>query len=296
MTKKDKYNGKKGHKRKYIIAFIIIFSLFFLKTSFYLYSKHAPNVVEARNLSESISLISDKSPVNIAFQQEIELKKAKEIEKAYEKLEKEREIAERERKKKEDGKIAYLTFDDGPSPHVTPQILDILDEYNIKATFFVLGNMAKKYPDILKRIHESGHSIGNHSYSHSYKSLYRNTTNFLNELKATDKVLKDILGDSFESNIIRFPGGSFGQQKAPFRKAVMENGYIYYDWNALNGDAEGQKRSKSQLIERLKSTANGQKELVILMHDTDTKQTTVDALPEIIEYLMEQGYVFDIIK
>ncbi|NMB07041.1 MAG: polysaccharide deacetylase [Tissierellia bacterium] len=299
MTKKTNFN-KKRHPRKYIIVFIIVFSLFFIRTSHNFNFRNVPSVVEAGNLSESILLISEKSPVNVAFQHEKALIEAEKIEKAQLELEKEREIAEKKRQEaqeaKENKKIAYLTFDDGPSPNVTPQILDILDEYDVKATFFVIGNLAEKYPDIIKRINESGHGIGNHSYSHSYKNIYKNTTNFLNELKATDKVLKNILGDSFESNIIRFPGGSFGQQKAPFRKAAIDNGYSYYDWNALNGDAEGKKLSKNKLVQRLKSTTNGQKKLIVLMHDMGGKQTTVDALPEIIEYLQQNGYEFGIIK
>lgn len=299
MTKKIKFH-KKSQKKKYIIAFIVIFSLFFLKTSWYLNSKNVMNVVEAENLSESILLISEKSPVNIAFQQEMAIIEAEKEEEAQLEFEKEREIAEAKKREEEkankSGKVAYLTFDDGPSANVTPQILEILDQYKIKATFFVVGNMAEEYPHIVKEIYDSGHSIGNHSYTHSYKSLYRNTTNFLNELRTTDQVLKKILGEDFQSNIIRFPGGSFGQQKSVFRQAAKDNGYEYYDWNALNGDAEGTNLTKRQLVERLKSTSRGQKELVVLMHDMSAKQTTADALPEIIEYLQGQGYEFDIIE
>ncbi len=145
-------------------------------------------------------------------------------------------------------------------------------------------------------MNESGHGIGNHSYTHSYKHIYKNTTNFLNELKATENVLKNILGDSFESKVIRFPGGSFGQQKANFRKAAVDNGYAYYDWNALNGDAEGKSFPTNRLVQRLKSTTNGQRELIVLMHDMGGKQTTADALPEIIEYLQENGYEFEVLK
>lgn len=294
MTKKARLK-KRRQRRKYIIAFIIIFSLFFIKTSQKYNFRHVSGVVEAGNLSESISLISEKSPVNVALQHEKDLIEAEEVEKAQLALEREREEKQRQEANK-NRKVAYLTFDDGPSTNVTPQILDILDEYDVKATFFVIGNLAEKHPDLIKRIDESGHGIGNHSYSHSYKHIYSNTTNFLNELKTTEKVLKNILGDSYESNIIRFPGGSFGQQKASFRKAVVDNGYNYYDWNALNGDAEGKSLPKNKLVQRLKSTTNGQKELVILMHDMGGKQTTVDALPEIIEYLQQSGYEFEVLK
>nr|WP_300003381.1 polysaccharide deacetylase family protein [Tissierella sp.] len=190
------------------------------------------------------------------------------------------------------GKIAYLTFDDGPSKTNTPKILKILDDYNIKATFFVLGSMAEKQPSILKTIHEKGHSIGNHSYSHRYDYLYSKVNNFLGELDKTDRVLKNILGKDFNTTLLRFPGGSSGNNKANFRKAAMDKGYRNYDWNALNGDSEAAHVSSKKLIARLKETARGQKELVVLMHDTYGKETTVETLPQIIEYLKAQGYEF----
>jgi len=189
-------------------------------------------------------------------------------------------------------KVAYLTFDDGPSRTVTPKILDILYSYDIKATFFVVGKQAEKNPDILRRIYEEGHAIGNHTYTHNYAYLYKNVNNFYYELKVTEKVLKNILGEDFETNLIRFPGGSFGGKKAPFRKFVVEKGYNYIDWNSLNGDAEGYQIPADKLIKRFKSIFANQQTLVILMHDTDAKETTVKALPAIIEFLMEKGYQF----
>lgn len=189
-------------------------------------------------------------------------------------------------------KTAYLTFDDGPSVHSTTTILDILKQYDIKATFFVVGNQAEKNPDILKRIYEEGHAIGNHTYSHNYSYIYSNPSNFILELEITERILKSILGENFETNIIRFPGGSFGAKREPFRNAVVERGYKYIDWNSLNGDAEGHHIPKDKLIERFKSTYNNQQELVVLMHDTDAKETTPEALPYIIEFLRNEGYEF----
>lgn len=192
----------------------------------------------------------------------------------------------------EERKVAYLTFDDGPSSTVTPQILDILAKYDIKATFFVVGKYAEKYPHILKRIHDEGHVIGNHTYSHNYNYIYKNVSNFVKELDATKEVFKNILGEDFETDLIRFPGGSFEAWKTSFRKQVTELGYRYVDWNSLNGDAEGHNLSKERLIERFKSTYKKQNNLVILMHDTDEKYTTPEALPAIIEFLIEEGYEF----
>lgn len=192
----------------------------------------------------------------------------------------------------ENKKIAYLTFDDGPSSIVTPQILDILAQYDIKATFFVVGKFAEKNPDILKRTYEEGHDIGNHSYSHNYNYIYKKVSNFVKELDITQEVFKSILGEEFETDLMRFPGGSFGDWKSSFREQVTALGYKYIDWNSLNGDAEGHNLSKDKLIQRFKSTYRNQQELIILMHDTDAKVSTPEALPAIIEFLIEEGYEF----
>lgn len=293
MARIQKMRKKRGRK-KYFIIFIVIFSLFFVKTSYKYSQRSVSSVVEAGNLSESILLMSEKSAINMAFEHEksaIEAKKAK-----IEQEKREKEILEKQLKEKEDRKIVYLTFDDGPSNNITPQILDILKEYDVKATFFVIGNLAEKYPELIKRMYDEGHAIGNHTYSHNYKHVYKNTTNFIKELNTTQKVFKNILGEGYETKLVRFPGGSFGSKRAPFREAVVNNGYAYYDWNSLNGDAEGQNISKNRLIERFKNTSNGQKKLVVLMHDMGTKKTTVEALPEMIGHLQQNGYEFDILK
>ena len=292
MSRSQKLRRNRQRKRFFLVLFVI-FSLLFVKTSHKYNQKNVSAIVEAGDLSESILLMSEKSAVNVALEQEkslIEAEKVRIEKEQREKLEKERLEANKDRK------VAYLTFDDGPSKKITPQILNILNEHDIKATFFVIGYLAEENPDLIKRIHEEGHAIGNHSYSHNYKHIYSNTTNFLNELRITEKVLKNILGEEYETKIIRLPGGSFGDKKAPFRKTVVNNGYSYYDWNSLNGDAEGKKLAKSRLIQRFKTTSKGKKELVVLMHDMGGKQTTADALPEIIEYLQQNGYEFDILK
>lgn len=186
-------------------------------------------------------------------------------------------------------KIAYLTFDDGPSKKVTPVVLDTLKRENIKATFFVVGQAAKDNPELLKRVKEEGHVIGNHTYSHNYKYIYSNINNFLDDLKKNDNMISSIIGD-YNKGLIRFPSGSFGKQA--YIKAAHDAGYHQVDWNSLNGDAEGKKRSAEELIERFKETSRGKKNLTILMHDAIGKETTAEALPKIIQYLKSQGYEF----
>ena len=208
------------------------------------------------------------------------------------KMEQETNIEEVKPEEPKEEKIAYLTFDDGPSTKVTPQILDILDEYNIKATFYVIGYLAERNPELIIREYESGHTVGNHTYSHNYKYVYRSVEDFFKELEKNEKVLKNILGVDYETKTVRFPGGSFGDKRKPFRKALTETGIIYVDWNALNGDAEGHNIPKEKLVKRFKETSKEKNNLIILMHDAGAKQTTVQALPEIIEYLMSEGYEF----
>ncbi|MEA4848775.1 MAG: polysaccharide deacetylase family protein [Clostridiaceae bacterium] len=189
-------------------------------------------------------------------------------------------------------KTAYLTFDDGPSPLITPKILEILQQNDIKATFFVIGEMAEQNPELIHRIQEEGHLICNHTYSHNYKLLYSSPDNFMADVTKWEEVLKSILGVDFKTNILRFPAGSFGKKRLPFRERAKEQGYMSIDWNALNGDAEALHIPADTLVDRIKETTENKDSAVVLMHDSNTKDTTAEALPEIIEYLKDQGYAF----
>ncbi|GAB6150107.1 MULTISPECIES: polysaccharide deacetylase family protein [Clostridium] len=188
-------------------------------------------------------------------------------------------------------KVAYLTFDDGPTKQMTPKILSILDKYNAKATFFVLGQMVEKNPELLKEERAKGHSICNHSYSHDYKLLYSSADNFLKDFAKSTAAIKAVLGD-YDGKVIRFPGGSYGKKRAPYKQVAKDAGYTYVDWNALNGDAEHQHVPADKLLARVQSSTKGKNHVVILMHDAATKGTTVEALPKVIEYLKSQGYEF----
>jgi len=193
-------------------------------------------------------------------------------------------------------KTAYLTFDDGPSKNITPKILDILKKYEIKATFFVIGSLAEKNPEILRRAAKEGHAIGNHSYSHNYKKLYSSVDNFIEEVDKSSNLISEILGESYKTTIFRFPGGSWGKKYTPFKEALKSMGYEYVDWNAVTGDAEGHNIPKDKLLNRLAKTLKGQEDVIILMHDAAAKKTTVEALPEVIEYLKSLGYSFKTLK
>lgn len=192
-------------------------------------------------------------------------------------------------------KVAYLTFDDGPSTNNTPKILDILKKYDVKATFFVIGQCAEQNSDLIKREVSEGHVIGNHTYSHNMKHIYSDPAVFVSDLDKGDKVLKSIIGNDYNLKLVRFPGGSFGPKLAHFREAAKKSGYHYIDWNDLTGDAEHNSVPVNSLLDELKRyTVHDH--VVILMHDAPAKNTTVEALPQVIEYLKSQGYSFETLK
>ena len=198
--------------------------------------------------------------------------------------------------KAEEGKRVFLTFDDGPTTQVTPHILDILDKYNVKATFFVLGTRVKQNPEILKREYESGHYIANHSYSHKYSSIYKSVESVLEEYNKTEEAIREAIGDdSYSSNLFRFPGGSRGgkyeEVKEEARKKLNENGIAYLDWSALTYDAAGADSSED-ILKNLKKTMKGWNNVVILMHDSPDKKITYETLDDVIEYLQKEGYEF----
>ena len=196
----------------------------------------------------------------------------------------------------EEGKRVFLTFDDGPSESVTPKILDILDKYDIKATFFVLGCNAKSHPDIVKRAYDSGHYIANHGYSHKYSKIYKNTSTVLEEYNKTEDAIRVAIGNpEYSSNLFRFPGGAYGgpyeKIKKKARKELNKQGIAYLDWSALTYDAEGAD-TKEEILCNLKETMNGWNNVVILMHDAPDKEITYKTLEDVIKYLKKNGYAF----
>lgn len=201
-------------------------------------------------------------------------------------------------------KVAYLTFDDGPSRHSTSKILDILKNNSIKATFFTLGTSIEnndKAADLLKRMSREGHSIANHGYSHNYSILYPNrivdVEAFMEDIEKNNNILKDILGENFRTRLIRMPGGHASWNGTAALDKVLESKGIYQmDWNSLNGDAEGKDFPKEYLLDKLKETVGDKDVIIILMHDTDSKKGTVEYLQSAIDYLKEEGFEFRTLK
>jgi peptidoglycan/xylan/chitin deacetylase (PgdA/CDA1 family) len=196
--------------------------------------------------------------------------------------------------KRTDGtKIAYLTFDDGPSVN-TEKILQILNSNNIKASFFLIGKNAENNTNLVKEEVANGEVVGNHTYSHqlNYKE---GPAIFVNDINRCQDILKSILGPSYKLKLVRFPGGSFGPKILPFRDAVAKAGYRFIDWNDEIGDADGYDLPIPILLNNLKKYTV-ENTVVILMHDAGAKTTTVQALPQIIQYLKSKGYSFDTLQ
>ncbi len=197
--------------------------------------------------------------------------------------------------KKNGVKIAYLTFDDGPSTSVTPEILRVLKSERVCATFFVMGCLAEKHPETIKEMFDSGHSIGNHTYSHDYKEVY-DPDNFAWEIEHTNKILSDILGEDYHCKLFRFPGGSFERYKNTFKEYLKEKDMSYIDWNIDSEDSKGQNIPPEKILENIINQIEDKEHLVILMHDAGAKRTTAEGLPAIIEELRNRGYEFGIIR
>ena len=190
-------------------------------------------------------------------------------------------------------KIAYLTFDDGPYPETTPRILKILQDEGVKATFFVLGKQVERYPDLLKAAYEQGEGIGNHSYSHDYQLIYRSPEAFLADIKQAEDLIFKAIG--IRPQIVRAPGGTQGHFHVNYYNALDAADYLIYDWNVSSGDADASLVPADRLVQNIESQVPSKSRIIILMHDTKAKTTTVDALPRIITYLKQQGYSFGVI-
>jgi len=179
----------------------------------------------------------------------------------------------------------YLTFDDGPSSN-TEAILDILEKYQIKATFFVVGK-SEEFTPLYQRIVKDGHTLGMHSYSHKYREIYESVDSFREDLKKLQDLIYTRTGVT--SRIYRFPGGSSNTvSQVDMRElfAVLDEEEItYYDWNVSSLDASGRKLTVNEIVKNVTDDIQSYHTAIVLMHDANDKTSTVEALPIIIEKL-----------
>lgn len=196
------------------------------------------------------------------------------------------------------GKTIYLTFDDGPYQY-TEQLLDILDKYNVKATFFVIGK--GEYSHLIKEIVDRGHAIGIHSMSHNYKSIYSSTDAFMKDLRDMQAFIKETAG--VETRLMRFPGGSSNSISKNYCPGVMsklvklvsQEGFYYFDWNVDSDDASNKIDTPEAVLENIiKGMATCKGDPVVLQHDT--KDFSVEAVDLIIRWGFENGYSFGVLS
>ena len=191
-----------------------------------------------------------------------------------------------------DEKIVYLTFDDGPSEN-TQKVLDILDQYDAKATFFITGQKPE-YRPMIKKAYDAGHTIGLHSFCHDYEIVYSSEEAYLKDLEEVGEIAKEQIG--FVPCFIRFPGGSSNTVSRNYTEGIMsvlvpkvlELGYQYYDWNVSSGD--GGTATTEEIIAQ--SETDKYHQVMLLFHDAATKETTIEALPTVLEYYKNLGYSF----
>ena len=193
-------------------------------------------------------------------------------------------------------KKVYLTFDDGPDSVVTPLILDTLDSYGIKATFFVVGTEIEKYPEILRDTAERGHSIGNHTFNHRYQGIYSGKNSLLESIRQNEETIFRITGK--RPQMVRDPGGAVRKSESA-KKFLAEKGYRLVDWNVESYDSRKPYLTATEIIEKIRQQSLQEDlwpEMIIIMHDGKGHMATARALPTVIDMLQNQGFQFEALK
>ena len=191
--------------------------------------------------------------------------------------------------------VIYLTFDDGPSTNITPKVLDILKEKNVKATFFIL-NYNSSGEKLVQREHAEGHTVAIHGYSHEYSDIYKSEEAYMANITKLQEKIKQSTG--YNPTITRFPGGSSNTVSkfnpgimTRLTKLVLERGFKYFDWNVSSGDAGGTSTSEG-VYNNVVSGLSKSKQNVVLMHDFSSNSKLLGALGDIIDYGLANGYTF----
>lgn len=186
-----------------------------------------------------------------------------------------------------DEHLVYLTFDGSPNAN-TDKVLDILKDYDVKATFFVVGDEREEMKAVYRRIVEEGHTLGMHSFSNQYSTIYASTDAFLEDYERLSDYLKDVTG--VQCRYYRFPGGSSNEisnvNMAEFVHILNGKDVVYYDWNVSAGDAAAD-YSVEDVVSNVTTGVSKYKTSVVLLHDGENKSTTVEALGPLIEALQD---------
>jgi len=184
-------------------------------------------------------------------------------------------------------KVVYLTFDDGPKAD-TPELLRILSEENVPATFFFVGQKVRTFPEEARMVYEAGHAIGCHSVYHSVSSLKTHNDTAKRDYYGFMKIMQELVDPAFETDIYRFPGGSSGY-KVKMREAIVEAGVAWFDWNVQTSDTNS-KMSTQDIYDQVVRMSRDQDVVILLAHEGIKRTQRI--LPELIAYYRENGYEF----
>lgn len=295
----EKFNLAKGgikvfrrrrlNTRGKIVVFILLTIMILLLTGLVGNDKMNAAKENDTNIENSHEMLSFSSEPVLAFSdstlsQSIIDRENKKRESARKKeVEKQNKIDQQE-------KAIYLTFDDGPSD-ISGQLLDVLDKYQMKATFFMVGLRIKEHPEVVKRMHKEGFGLGLHSITHDVGKVYSSKSSPSEEMIENREILENIIG--VRSNIVRLPYGSIPYLTEAMRYLLDQNDFKVWDWNVDSLDWKFKnERYVQHTIQEIKNMEQAGETPVVLLHD---KQETIKHLPKLLSFIKKQGYKTEIL-
>ena len=185
-------------------------------------------------------------------------------------------------------RVVYLTFDDGPKKD-TPELLALLEELDVPATFFLVGLSVRAFPEYAKMIVDAGYTVGCHSMTHSYSRLKSGTDYVGRDLTRFTELMRETVGEDFSTDLYRFPGGSSSYASGT-KTFVRDQGYAWFDWNVMTGDAQYTFKSDAEMLDYTLSQVKDKEVIILLMHEAKVRTRCI--LPELVAYFRENGYTF----
>jgi peptidoglycan/xylan/chitin deacetylase (PgdA/CDA1 family) len=275
---------QRGRKLVFFLVFLLLFfcSPQFIDTEI-MGSMEVGLSEENREKESETQVVEPEEPVseNYEVEQEVKSEKVPEVNQEV------NQVTNQE--VNQEVKIAYLTFDDGPTGYLT-NILDILAEYEVQATFFMLEPQMRAHADVLCRMNEEGHGLGLHGVTHNREQFYASQESVLGEMNIAQATLTEITG--VKTVLIRTPYGSRPYMKPAYREAVEVAGYKLWDWNVDSKDwFYRDERLVSHTFKQIDALEKKKVTPVILLHE---RQETVQFLPQILEYLQSKNYVLKV--
>ena len=185
-------------------------------------------------------------------------------------------------------RVVYLTFDDGPKKD-TPELLALLEELDVPATFFLVGLSVRAFPEYARMIVDAGYTVGCHSMTHSYSRLKSGTDYVGRDLVRFTELMRETVGEDFSTDLYRFPGGS-SSYASRTKTFVRDQGYAWFDWNVMTGDAQYTFKSDQAMLDYTLSQVKDKEVIILLMHEAKVRTRRI--LPELVAYFRENGYTF----